>query len=180
VEYTGVGTIEFIMGSDKSFYFLEMNTRLQVEHPVTEEITGIDLVSMQIDIAEGKPLSVKQEDVRSIAHAIELRVYAEDPKTFFPSPGKITTYEMPSGDRIRIDGGVESGSQITPFYDPMIAKIILSGSSREEAIDLALTALQGIKIEGIKTNIPMLKEVLQHENFQQGQYDTTFVQTYLK
>ncbi len=180
VDYTGVGTIEFIMGSDKSFYFLEMNTRLQVEHPVTEEITGIDLVGMQIDIAEGKPLSVRQEDVKAVAHAIELRVYAEDPKTFFPSPGTITAYEMPSGNRIRIDGGVENGSQITPFYDPMIAKVILSGTTREEAIDLALKALQGMKIEGIKTNIPMLRDVLENESFQKGQYDTTFVQTYLK
>lgn len=179
VSYTGVGTVEFIMGADQSFYFLEMNTRLQVEHPVTEEMTGIDLVSMQIDIAEGKPLSVKQEEVKALAHAIELRIYAEDPKTFFPSPGKILVYEKPTGERIRMDDGVEAGSQVTPFYDPMIAKLILSGNTRDEAIDRALNALEGLKVEGIKTNITMLQAVLQHEQFQKGEYDTTFVQKYL-
>ncbi|MEW9667500.1 acetyl/propionyl/methylcrotonyl-CoA carboxylase subunit alpha [Ammoniphilus sp. 3BR4] len=178
--YTGVGTVEFIMGKDRSFYFLEMNTRLQVEHPVTEEITGIDLVGMQIDIAEGKPLPAKQEEIKAKAHAIELRVYAEDPKTFLPSPGKILAYEMPSVANLRIDDGVEAGSDITPYYDPMIAKVILSGKTRDEAIDRALNVLQGIKIEGIKTNVPMLKQVLEHERFQKGDYDTTFVQTYLK
>lgn len=180
VSYTGVGTVEFIMGADKAFYFLEMNTRLQVEHPVTEEITGIDLVGMQIDIAEGKPLPVEQEEIVARAHAIELRIYAEDPKTFLPSPGKIVTYQMPTMANLRIDDGVEEGSQITPFYDPMIAKVILSGKTREEAIDHALNVLQRIKIEGIKTNVPMLEQVLGHERFQKGDYNTTFVQTYLK
>lgn len=173
--YYGVGTVEFIVGADRSFYFLEMNTRLQVEHPVTEEITGLDLVDLQIDIAEGKMLSMKQEQVEVKGHALELRIYAEDWVTFLPAPGKISTYEMPNGKGIRIDDGVQAGSQVTPYYDPLIAKVIFHGSNREESIKTALVALQKIKIEGIKTNIPLLKEIIQHECFRQGQYDTNFI-----
>jgi len=178
IHYTGVGTVEFIVGSDQSFYFLEMNTRLQVEHPVTELITGYDLVGLQIDIAEGKALP-EQEQITAKGHALEMRIYAEDPKTFLPSPGKIMAYQMPDGDGIRIDDGVETGSEVTPFYDPMIAKVILSGSTRAETIGHALAALQEMKVEGIKTNITLLKRVLQHEKFQQGQYDTTFIPNHL-
>lgn len=179
IHYTGVGTVEFIVGEDHSFYFLEMNTRLQVEHPVTELITGYDLVGMQIDIAEGKPLSIGQEQISSKGHALEMRIYAEDPQTFLPSPGKITTYHMPEGENIRIEAGVEMGSHVTPFYDPMIAKVIVNGRTRDESITKALDALGNMKIEGIKTNISLLKKVLQHEKFRQGQFDTTFISKYV-
>ena len=177
VNYTGVGTVEFIMGADKSFYFLEMNTRLQVEHPVTEELTGYDLVAMQIDIAEGRELTIRQTDVRAQGHVIELRIYAEDPKTHFPSPGKITSYTRPScGKNVRLDDGIENDSTVTPFYDPMIAKLIVNGSTRAEAITEAKSALEEMKIEGIKTNIPLLLQVLADAKFKQGDYNTTFLQ----
>lgn len=175
VGYSGVGTVEFIMDEHKQFYFLEMNTRLQVEHPVTEEMTGIDLVSLQLEIADGHSLSIKQEDVKALRHAIELRVYAEDPVTFLPSPGTITLYQPPALEYVRIDDGVESGTQVTPFYDPMIAKVIVSGSSREEAVLRAQHAMDHFLITGIKTNIPFLQEVLQDERFREGDYTTWFV-----
>ncbi|RKD24677.1 biotin carboxylase [Ammoniphilus oxalaticus] len=178
-QYTGVGTVEFIVGADCSFYFLEMNTRLQVEHTVTEEITGVDLVGMQLDLAEGKRLPVKQHDLQVQGHAIEMRIYAEDPQTFFPSPGKISVYKKPRGNNIRIDDGVEQGSQVTPFYDPMIAKLIVSGKTRAESLREALLALRAFKIEGIKTNIPLLEKVINHSQFQQGSYDTTFIERVL-
>lgn len=176
VGYTGVGTVEFIVDEDKNFYFLEMNTRLQVEHPVTEEMTGIDLVSMQLSIARGEPLSVRQADVQAKRHAIELRVYAEDPVTFLPSPGTIALYQPPVMEHVRIDDGVESGAQVTPFYDPMIAKVIISGQTRGEAVERAIAAMQNFQITGIKTNIPFLQEVLIDERFRQGNYTTWFVQ----
>lgn len=176
VDYTGVGTVEFIVDGSKNFYFLEMNTRLQVEHPVTEEMTGLDLVAMQLDIARGKPLAVGQSDVSARQHAIELRVYAEDPVTFLPSPGTITLYQPPQMEHVRIDDGVETGTQVTPFYDPMIAKVITTGATRGEAIKRAREAMQKFLITGIKTNIPFLLEVLEDERFVQGVYTTWFVQ----
>ncbi|MBW5469851.1 acetyl-CoA carboxylase biotin carboxylase subunit [Brevibacillus formosus] len=175
VGYSGVGTVEFIVDEQKNFYFLEMNTRLQVEHPVTEEMTGIDLVSLQLDIADNHPLSIKQEDVKALRHAIELRVYAEDPVTFLPSPGTITLYQPPAFEDVRIDDGVETGTQVTPFYDPMIAKVIVSGATREEAVQQAQKAMNHFLITGIKTNIPFLQEVLQDEQFRAGNYTTWFV-----
>ncbi|MFS0556400.1 acetyl/propionyl/methylcrotonyl-CoA carboxylase subunit alpha [Brevibacillus sp. 179-C9.3 HS] len=175
VGYSGVGTVEFIVDEDKNFYFLEMNTRLQVEHPVTEEMTGIDLVSLQLEIADGHPLGVKQDDVRALRHAIELRVYAEDPVTFLPSPGTITLYQPPALEHVRIDDGVETGTQVTPFYDPMIAKVIVSGSTRDEAVQQAQKAMDHFLITGIKTNIPFLQEVLQDSQFREGNYTTWFV-----
>lgn len=176
VGYIGVGTVEFIVDQQKNFYFLEMNTRLQVEHPVTEEITGLDLVAMQLEIASGKPLAVKQQDVRALRHAIELRIYAEDPVTFLPSPGTITLYQAPRLAGVRIDDGVETGSQVTPFYDPMIAKVIASGETREAAVQRAREAMQQYLVTGIKTNIPFLLQVLEDERFLQGDYTTWFVQ----
>ncbi|KIV50552.1 biotin carboxylase [Aneurinibacillus migulanus] len=176
VGYTGVGTVEFIMNGDKEFFFLEMNTRLQVEHPVTEAVTGFDLVEMQLAIAEEKALTFSQEEVMQRGHAIELRIYAEDPVTFMPSPGTISRYEQPEGKGIRVDDAVESGSTITPFYDPMIGKLIVSGNTRTEAITRAEEALTQYVIEGIKTNLPMLGDVLHNETFAAGIYTTQFVQ----
>ncbi|SFJ61863.1 acetyl-CoA carboxylase biotin carboxylase subunit [Brevibacillus centrosporus] len=176
VGYTGVGTVEFIVDENKNFYFLEMNTRLQVEHPVTEEMTGLDLVSMQLAIANGLPIAIDQGEVKALRHAIELRVYAEDPVTFLPSPGTITLYQPPVMEHVRIDDGVESNTQVTPFYDPMIAKVIITGTTREEAIERAIHAIQNFQITGIKTNIPFLLEVLSDERFREGNYTTWFVQ----
>lgn len=176
VGYTGVGTVEFIVDSQMNFYFLEMNTRLQVEHPVTEEMIGLDLVAMQLEIAQGHPLSISQEDVRAKRHAIELRVYAEDPVSFLPSPGTISLYQAPVMEHIRIDDGVETGTKVTPFYDPMIAKVIASGVTRDEAILRAREAMQQFLITGIKTNIPFLQEVLEDDRFVAGEYTTWFIQ----
>ncbi|MBN6185954.1 acetyl-CoA carboxylase biotin carboxylase subunit [Aneurinibacillus sp. BA2021] len=176
VAYTGVGTVEFIMNGEKEFFFLEMNTRLQVEHPVTEAVTGLDLVELQLAIAEGKALPFAQDEAMQRGHAIELRIYAEDPVTFMPSPGTISRYEQPEGDGIRVDDAVESGSTITPFYDPMIGKLIVYGTSRAEAINKARAAVAAYTIEGIKTNLPMLAEVLHDETFESGVYTTQFLQ----
>ncbi|CAG9613375.1 2-oxoglutarate carboxylase small subunit [Bacillus rhizoplanae] len=171
--YANAGTIEFLVDDEKNFYFLEMNTRLQVEHPVTEEITGLDLVEQQLRIASGETLSFTQDEVKRSGHAIEARIYAEDPKTFFPSPGKITSLSLPPS--IRIDHFLEDGVTITPFYDPMIAKIIAHGETREDAIQKLQVALEELKVEGIKTNTPMLLQVLEDEVFQSGIYTTSFV-----
>ncbi|WP_314302701.1 acetyl-CoA carboxylase biotin carboxylase subunit [Brevibacillus parabrevis] len=175
VGYTGLGTVEFIVDEQKNFYFLEMNTRLQVEHAVTEEMTGYDLVAMQLAIADGQPLPVEQRDVQAKRHAIELRVYAEDPVTFLPSPGTISLYQPPAMEHVRIDDGVESGTQVTPFYDPMIAKVIISGETREEAVERAQEAMNHFLITGIKTNVPFLQEVLADEQFRGGDYTTWFI-----
>ncbi|MBA4494267.1 acetyl/propionyl/methylcrotonyl-CoA carboxylase subunit alpha [Paenactinomyces guangxiensis] len=172
VHYTGVGTVEFLVGPDEEFYFLEMNTRLQVEHPVTECITGLDIVALQLDLAEGKQLPVRQEEVPLHGHAMEFRIYAEDPQTFLPSPGKLTEFHPPQGEGIRIDTGVKTGNTISPFYDPMIAKCIVSGCTREEVLSRSRKALQAFRIAGIKTNIPLLLEVLDDPVFIDGHYDT--------
>ncbi|MCM3736530.1 acetyl-CoA carboxylase biotin carboxylase subunit [Bacillus cytotoxicus] len=171
--YTNAGTIEFLVDDEKNFYFLEMNTRLQVEHPVTEEITGLDLVEQQLRIASGESLLFTQDEVKRSGHAIEARIYAEDPKTFFPSPGKITSLCLPTS--VRIDHFLEDGVAITPFYDPMIAKVIAHGETREEAIQKLQAALEELKVEGIKTNTPMLLQVLEDDVFQSGIYTTSFV-----
>lgn len=179
IGYTNAGTIEFLVDEQKNFYFLEMNTRLQVEHPVTEEITGIDIVEQQLRIAAGETLSFTQAEVKREGHAIEVRIYAEDPNTFFPSPGTITSLQLPKGEHVRHEIAVQSGSVVTPFYDPMIAKCIVKGSDRQTAIANMIAALHEYKIEGIKTNIPMLINVLTHEAFQQGHTTTNFVNTYI-
>jgi acetyl-CoA carboxylase biotin carboxylase subunit len=173
IGYKNAGTIEFLVDEQENFYFLEMNTRLQVEHPVTEAITGLDLVEHQLRVAYGEALSFTQGEVDRNGHAIEARIYAEDPKTFFPSPGEIQFLQLPSS--LRIDHFLEEGLRITPFYDPMMAKVIAHGANREEAMQQLRAALEEIKIEGIKTNIPMLLQVLQDEVFKSGIYTTSFV-----
>src|SRR5690606_18945455 len=178
--YTNAGTIEFLVDKNENFYFLEMNTRIQVEHPVTEEITGIDIVEEQFNIANGKELTFNQEDLTINGHAIEARIYAEDPKTFFPSPGHITTFEVPSGQNIRLESAVTSNFQVTPFYDPMISKLIVKGSSREAAIELLIETLTSTKVEGIKTNVPLLLEIATHPEFASGNTTTKFIEEHLK
>lgn len=178
IGYTNAGTIEFLVDEEENFYFLEMNTRIQVEHPVTEEITGIDIVEAQILIAEGKALPIKQKSVKISGHAIEARIYAEDPLSFLPSPGKITEYKLPAGDHIRNETSVTCNTSVTPFYDPMIGKLIVKGKTREEAITRLKKALEAYRIKGIKTNIPMLLEVVGHEEFMKGNTTTQFLNRY--
>ncbi|WP_174732013.1 acetyl-CoA carboxylase biotin carboxylase subunit [Mesobacillus harenae] len=180
LNYKNAGTIEFLVDEEKNFYFLEMNTRLQVEHPVTEEITGLDLVEEQLKIAAGQQLSFKQEEVKRNGHAIEVRIYAEDPITFFPSPGTISKFRIPVGEGIRHELAVEEGSAVTPFYDPMIAKLIIHAEDRRSSIKQMINALEEYKIEGIKTNIPMLIQVLSHEAFERGDTTTSFIERYIK
>jgi acetyl-CoA carboxylase biotin carboxylase subunit len=179
VNYTGAGTVEFIMDNDLNFYFLEMNTRLQVEHPVSELITGIDLVKEQINIARGEAISFKQEDLEINGHAIELRVYAEDPANdFLPDIGTLQTYTTPKGPGVRVDDGFEQGMEIPIYYDPMIAKLITYGADRTEAIDRMIRAIDEYQITGITTTLGFGKFVLQHEAFTSGQFDTHFVKKY--
>ena len=177
VDYVGAGTVEFLVSDlDKSFYFLEMNTRLQVEHPVTELVTGIDLVREQIRVAWGDELSFSQSDVRMNGHAIECRVYAEDPENnFLPSPGKITRLRVPQGPGVRDDGGVYEGSEVSIYYDPMISKFAVHGKDREEAIGRMRRALAEYEIGGIKTTLPFFREVLEDEEFVAGRIDTGFI-----
>jgi len=177
VNYYGAGTIEFIMGDDLNYYFLEMNTRLQVEHPVTESVVGIDLVRQQINIANGLELAFKQEDLRQNGHAIECRIYAEDAdNNFMPSPGVIKHFREPLGLGIRHDGYVYSGYNIPLFYDPMISKLIVWAETREEAINRMKSALFSYKITGIKTSIKFLERIMETPAFVQGKYNTHFIQ----
>lgn len=177
--YYGAGTVEFIVDEHRNFYFLEMNTRLQVEHPVTEEITGLDLVKQQIAVAEGKALAFKQEDLQIKGHAIEVRVYAEDPaNNFLPDIGKLVTYKRPQGPGIRVDDGFEEGMEIPIYYDPMIAKLVAYGSTRQEAISRMLRAIDEYTISGIETTLGFCRFVLQHEAFVSGDFDTKFVEKY--
>ncbi|SHG30917.1 propionyl-CoA carboxylase alpha chain [Fodinibius roseus] len=176
VDYVGAGTIEFLVDADRKFYFLEMNTRLQVEHPVTELITGLDLVAMQILVAEGKALPFKQEDIRMEGHAVECRIYAEDPREhFLPSTGTLTKHRIPSGNGIRVDAGIEEGQAVTISYDPMISKLCAYGQNRDHAIRRMLRALDEYEIAGCRTTIPFCKYVLTHPAFAAGDYDTHFV-----
>lgn len=178
IGYANAGTIEFLVDSDQNFYFLEMNTRLQVEHPVTEEITGLDIVELQLKIADGEKLALAREAVERQGWAIEARIYAEDPRTFFPSPGKITAFVPPEGEGIRHEYGVETGAQVTPFYDPMIGKLIAWGETRKEACRRLRSALDNYKIEGIKTNLPVLKAIAGHRQFLKGETTTAFINDY--
>ncbi|PIQ47476.1 MAG: acetyl-CoA carboxylase biotin carboxylase subunit [Cytophagales bacterium CG12_big_fil_rev_8_21_14_0_65_40_12] len=179
--YYGAGTVEFIVDENVDFFFLEMNTRLQVEHPVTEEITGIDLVKEQILIAEGHPLSFKQEDLKIKGHALEVRVYAEDPtNNFLPDIGKLTTYQPPKGPGVRVDDGFEEGMDIPIYYDPMIAKLVTYGKDRTEAIQRMVRAIQEYDITGVKTTLNFCEFAIQHEAFTSGKFDTKFVQNYFK
>ncbi len=177
VNYAGAGTIEFIVDDDLNYYFLEMNTRLQVEHPITEWVVGVDLVKQQIKIANGEKLSFKQEDLKQNGHAIEVRIYAEDPdNNFMPSPGKIRYIDEPLGLGIRHDGYVYSGYEIPMFYDPMISKMIVWGKDREEAIARMRRALDAYTLTGVKTSIPYLRRIMDVPAFVEGRYNTHFVQ----
>ncbi len=177
--YSGAGTVEFLLDKNRKYYFLEMNTRLQVEHPVTEMITGIDLVEQQIKIARGEKLTISQNDLAINGHAIELRVYAEDPhENFLPSIGKLETYLPPSGTGIRVDGGYEEGMDIPIYYDPMIAKLCAWAPSRSGAIQILIEAIVSFQIKGIKTTLSFGKFVLEHDAFISGQFDTHFVKKY--
>ncbi len=181
VNYSGAGTVEFILDEQLNFFFLEMNTRLQVEHPVTELITGIDMVKEQIKIARGERLSFTQEDLKIKGHAIELRVYAENPKNnFLPDIGKLKTYITPKGHGIRVDDAVEQGMEIPIFYDPLIAKLITFGEDREEAIEKMIRAIDEYEITGIDTTLAFGKFVMQSEAFSSGNFDTHFVSNFFK
>jgi acetyl/propionyl-CoA carboxylase alpha subunit len=171
--------VEFILDENNNYYFLEMNTRLQVEHPVTEMITGIDLVKEQVKIAEGEKLPFRQEDLRIHGHAIELRIYAEDPaNNFLPYTGKLHSYQRPQGPGIRVDDGFEEGMDIPVHYDPMIGKLIVHASNRQEAIQRMLRAIQEYKITGIENTLTFGKFVMEHPAFTSGKFDTHFVQKY--
>ena len=177
--YVGAGTVEFLMDGDMKFYFLEMNTRLQVEHPVTEWITGLDLVEQQILVARGEELAFKQEDLSIEGHALELRVYAEDPlNNFLPSIGKLETYQIPEGPNIRVDNGYREGMDIPIYYDPMLAKLVTYGPTRQAAIQKMLEAIEAYRIEGVETTLSFGRFVCEHPAFQAGDFDTGFVGKY--
>ncbi|MEZ4802792.1 MAG: acetyl-CoA carboxylase biotin carboxylase subunit [Gelidibacter sp.] len=178
-DYVGAGTVEFLLDEKHNFYFLEMNTRLQVEHPVTELISGVDLVELQIRVARGETLPLKQDDLKIKGHAMELRVYAEDPlNDFLPSVGFLDVYQLPVGKNIRVDNGFEEGMDIPIYYDPMLAKLITYGSTREEAIELMLEAISNYHVEGVETTLPFGTFVLEHEAFRSGNFDTHFVKNH--
>ncbi|WP_108868530.1 acetyl-CoA carboxylase biotin carboxylase subunit [Aquimarina aquimarini] len=178
-DYLGAGTVEFLLDENHNFYFLEMNTRLQVEHPVTELITETDLVALQIKVARGEKLPIQQEDLKIKGHAVELRIYAEDPlNDFLPSVGHLETYKIPTGKGIRVDNGFEEGMDIPIYYDPMLAKLITYGATREEAIQLMIKAINNYDIKGVQTTLPFGKFVFEHEAFRSGSFDTHFVKKY--
>lgn len=168
IGYLNAGTVEFLVDEDGNHYFIEMNTRIQVEHPVTEMVTGFDLVKLQIEVASGKPLSIKQDEVKLRGWAIEMRLNAEDPVKFTPSPGKITRLVLPGGPNVRVDSGVYQDYEIPPFYDSMIAKIIVYGKTRMEAIKTARRVVMETTVEGVKTNLPLLRNILYHSDFVDG------------
>jgi acetyl-CoA carboxylase, biotin carboxylase subunit len=176
--YRGAGTIEFLW-EDGEFYFIEMNTRLQVEHPVTEMITDVDLVREQIRIAEGLPLSVKQEDIQFTGHAIECRINAEDPRTFAPSPGLVKAFHAPGGMHVRFDSGLYAGYKIPPYYDSMIGKLIVYGRTREGCIMRLRRALEETVIEGVKTTIPLHQALLDQPDVQNGDYSIKWLEDWL-
>ena len=179
--YYNAGTVEFILDENKNFYFLEMNTRLQVEHPVTEQITGIDLVKLQIKIAEGEKIPFRQEELKIHGHAVEVRVYAEDPaNNFLPDIGTLKTYRRPQGHGIRVDDGFEEGMSIPFYYDPMIAKMICHADTREAAIEKMIRAIDEFQITGVETTLGFCKFVMEHEAFRSGNFDTMFVEQFFK
>ncbi len=177
--YVNAGTVEFLLAPSGEFYFIEMNTRIQVEHPVTEMVTGIDLIKEQIRVAAGEPLSFGQEDVECSGHAIECRINAEDPETFRPSPGKITTFHPPGGPGIRVDTACHSEAIVPPYYDSMIAKVIARGNTRGEAILRMRRALESFAVEGIQTNVRLHQRILQEEDFVRGRLSTAFMDRFL-
>ncbi|HTU13290.1 MAG TPA: acetyl-CoA carboxylase biotin carboxylase subunit [Allosphingosinicella sp.] len=176
--YRGAGTIEFLW-EDGEFYFIEMNTRLQVEHPVTEAITGLDLVREQIRIADGHPLTLRQEDVQFRGHAIECRINAEDPRTFAPSPGLVKSYHAPGGMNVRVDSGLYAGYRVPPYYDSMIAKLIVYGTTRQGAMRRLRRSLEEFVIEGMKTTIPLHQRLLEDPEFQAGDYTIKWLEEWL-
>ncbi|HEX7065662.1 MAG TPA: acetyl-CoA carboxylase biotin carboxylase subunit [Bacillales bacterium] len=176
VGYENAGTIEFIVDEEENYYFLEMNTRLQVEHPVTEMITDLDLVEWQIRVADGNELPLAQDEIKRSGHAMEFRLYAEDPEKFLPSPGTIDEFAYHDFGGVRVDTGVKSGTAVTPYYDPMVAKVIVSGSERMETIRKAKQFFDGLRLSGIKNNAPLFMKILRDENFIAGQYTTKFLQ----
>ena len=178
-DYLGAGTVEFLMDADLNYYFLEMNTRLQVEHPVTELITGVDLVELQIRVARGEALTIKQEDLKINGHALELRVYAEDPlNDFLPSVGNLEVYKLPVGEGIRVDNGFEEGMEVPIYYDPMLSKLVTYGKDRDEAIQRMIQAIDAYHVSGVQTTLPFGKFVCEHEAFRSGNFDTHFVSNY--
>lgn len=180
-DYVGAGTVEFLMDDKLNYYFLEMNTRLQVEHPVTEMITGVDLVREQINIANGEPISFKQEDLKIHGHALELRVYAEDPlNDFLPDIGKLEVYRRPEGPGVRVDDGYEEGMEIPIYYDPMISKLVAHGTDRENAIARLTKAIEDYKIVGVETTLAFGKFAINHDAFKSGKFDTLFVKDHYK
>ncbi len=179
--YSGAGTVEFLLDENRNFYFLEMNTRLQVEHPVTEMITGVDLVKEQIRVARGEKLSFTQEELKINGHSVEVRVYAEDPtNNFLPDIGKLVTYRRPQGTGIRVDDGMEEGMDIPIYYDPMIAKLVTWGSNREEAMDRMIRAIDEYRISGVETTLLFCRFVLENSAFRSGDFDTNFIPKYFK
>lgn len=179
--YYNVGTIEFLVDSDKNFYFMEMNTRIQVEHPITEEVTGFDLVKAQIKIAAGLPLSITQNDVKLTGHAIECRINAENPElNFRPSPGRIEALNIPGGPGVRIDSAVYQGYTITPFYDSMICKLIVHGADRDEAIMKMKWALSEFIVSGVDTNVDFQLELIKNRDFEKGDYDNGYLNRYME
>ena len=178
-DYLGAGTVEFLLDANHNFYFLEMNTRLQVEHPVSELISGVDLVELQIKVARGEALEIKQSDLKINGHALELRVYAEDPlNDFLPSVGHLDVYKIPEGEGIRVDDGFEEGMDIPIYYDPLLSKLITYGKTREEAIQLMIKAIENYKVSGVETTLPFGKYVCEHEAFRSGNFNTHFVKNY--
>jgi acetyl-CoA carboxylase biotin carboxylase subunit len=175
IDYRNIGTVEFAVDSDDNIYFMEMNTRVQVEHPVTEAVTGIDIIKEQIRLAVGLPLRYRQSQVKMTGHSIECRINAEDPERFIPSPGTITFFYPPGGPGVRVDTAAFNGWVVPPNYDSLIAKLIVHGLDRQEAIDRMLRALGEFRVEGIKTTIPFHERVLQHERFIKGKVSTSFV-----
>lgn len=178
IGYSSAGTFEFLLDEDGSFYFMEMNTRIQVEHPVTEMVTLADIVRNQIRIASGEDLQYQQEDVQIVGHSIECRINAEDPKTFVPSPGKITAFNIPGGPGVRVDTAVYPGYVVPPYYDSMIAKLIVHARTRELAIARMQRALDMMVVEGIKTTIPLHKKIMADERFRKGEFSTKFMEEF--
>ena len=179
IDYRGAGTVEFLLDEDGSFYFMEMNTRIQVEHPVTEMITGIDLIAEQIRVAEGIQLSFTQEDINIRGHAIEPRINAEDPETFIPSPGRINDYHAPGGLRVRVDSAVYQGYSIPPYYDSMISKLIVYGRDRDECLMRLRRAIDEYVISGIKTTLPLHRKLAYNDDIIKGNYDIKWLESWL-
>ena len=179
VQYSNVGTVEFLLDKDRNFFFMEVNTRIQVEHPITEMVTGIDLIKEQIRLAEGHPVSIRQQDVVLSGHSIECRINAEDPERFIPSPGQVTKYGPPGGFGVRVDSALESGAFVVPHYDSMIAKLITHGHDRQESLMRMRRALDEFVIEGIRTTIPLHRKILEDPDFLKGHVSTTFLDRFL-